>query len=82
MRQAPNFAIIAGLDFANCYHFRLGLAHPLEPVSIADQEALRIWRQIIEPPSLAIISHVAKSDSALRRAFRAMRMLGREAMIT
>jgi hypothetical protein len=28
-------------------------------------------------PSLAIISQVAKSDSALERAFRAMRMLGR-----
>src|SRR5439155_11962875 len=78
--HASHLAVISAVDLANGQGRGLDLVHRLESGSIVSQKALWFDGRSSKPPSLAIMSQVAKSASAFVRAFLAILALELEDM--
>jgi len=73
--------VISAVDLTNGQGRGLGLGHRRESGSIVSQKALCVDGSSSKPPSLAIMSQVAKSASAFVRVFLAILVLEVEDMV-
>src|SRR5205823_8629761 len=79
--HASHLAVISAVDLANGQGRGLGLAHRLESGSKSVRKLCAFEGRSSKPPSLAIMSQVAKSASAFVRAFLAILVLKPEDMV-